>query len=80
MATAPVQLVVRSASTAATFVVVVYVVEHVGCVDITPAVASVCPFASVTLGVIVGTASPYVTEWLDAVIVTGFWLIVTVPP
>ncbi len=74
------QLVVRFASTAATCVAVVYVVEHVGCVVITPAVASVWLLARVTLGVIAGTASPYVTVWLDAVIVTGFWLIVTVPP
>ena len=57
-ATAPVQVVVRSADTAATGVVVVYTVVQVGCVVITPAVASVWLLTSVTLGVTVGTASP----------------------
>ena len=74
------QLVVRSASTAATCVVVVYVVEQVGCVVITPGVESVWLLASVTLGVIVGTAAPKTMVWLEAVMVTDFWLIVTVPP
>ena len=53
--------------------------EHVGCVVITPPVASVWLLASVTLGVIVGTAAPKAMVWLEAVIVTGFWLMVTVP-
>ena len=54
-----------------------YVVVQVGCVEKTVDVWLLAMFPSVK--VTVGTAAPKASVWLEAVIVTGRWLTVTVP-